>query len=82
MSGPADTVAPWPVPTEPGFYWRRVLDTNADAEPCWRWVPAEVYRFAYRSEGPLLTNNYGLDGIVWGPRIEPPPEPSCPEGVP
>lgn len=69
---PEDTVTPGPIPTEPGFYWRRQFHYGARGSG-WRWAPAEVYRPHPGDHGePLMTNGHGLDHITWGPRLEPP----------
>lgn len=73
MSVPKDTVTPGPIPTEPGFYWRRQFHFGDRGDPGWRWVPAEVYRpYPGGESAPLMTNDHGLENVTWGPRIDPP----------
>lgn len=76
MSGPVDTVTSHGVPTEPGFYWRRMLHfgDSTDGEAGWRWAVCEVYRpYGAGPESPLMTNGYLADDrFTWGPRVEPP----------
>lgn len=62
-------------PTEPGWYWARY--------PGLPWEPALVEPDAgYGSsvqvwgyEWAFSPGDDGLRGLVWGPRIEPPPDP-------
>jgi hypothetical protein len=75
----ADTrPAPYLEPSEPGFYWRRTMSCDRGG-PGWRWTVVEVYRMhGDPPDGPLMTNGYEVAGcgVEWGPRCEPPTEPS------